>query len=287
MNKSVLVTGGNGILGTSLKRQLETQDYKCFLSSRHLRVSEGNWIRIDLCKPYEWNKHDFSYFIHAAPIWLLVRHIRPICNSNIKRIVAVSSSSAISKKASPDKTDRNMAKTLLEAEGTIKSICEDNNIKITIFRPTMIYGNGRDRNISLIAQFINRYGFFVVAGVGKGIRQPVHADDVAKVCVDSLNEAKTYTKIYTIAGGETMEFQDMVGKIFDVLGRKRRIIHMPIILYRIFLSLLSRRNVSPQAADRMNQDMAFNNELLEKDLGYRPTRFLPNGHNDLNLILSK
>ncbi len=56
-----------------------------------------------------------------------------------------------------------------------------------ILRPTLIYGLGRDKNIAEIARFVRRFGFSPLFGKAKGLRQPLHAQDVAGACIAALD----------------------------------------------------------------------------------------------------
>lgn len=86
-----------------------------------------------------------------------------------------------------------------------------------ILRPTLIYGRGRDRNITVIARFIRRFGFFPVLGRATGLRQPVHAEDVALACHRALEAPAATNRAYNISGGETVTYREMVRRVFLAL----------------------------------------------------------------------
>ena len=87
-----------------------------------------------------------------------------------------------------------------------------------------------DRNVTMIARFIRRFGFFPLVGNGKGYRQPVHADDVAAACLMVLNRPITFNRNYNLSGGQTLTFREMVEAIFLALDKKPRIVSIPLIL---------------------------------------------------------
>ena len=107
-----------------------------------------------------------------------------------------------------------------------------------ILRPTLIYGRGRDKNISEMARFIRRFGFFPIFGQAEGLRQPVHAEDVAGACVAALETSAATNRMYYLSGGETLSYREMTGRIFSVLGRHPRLLHVPLGLFRFAVACL-------------------------------------------------
>ena len=65
---------------------------------------------------------------------------------------------------------------------------------------TMIYDGVTDGNIAAIAAFIRRRGWFPVAGPARGLRQPVHAADVAAACLAALEKAPLPQTVYAVSG---------------------------------------------------------------------------------------
>lgn len=106
-----------------------------------------------------------------------------------------------------------MAEKFKQAEIDPAEWAKSHSIQYTILRPTMIYGRGLDRNVSQIASIVRRFGFFPLFGPARGLRQPIHVDDVALACVRSLEGAKSST--YNISGGERLTYREMVIRIFQ------------------------------------------------------------------------
>jgi len=80
-----------------------------------------------------------------------------------------------------------VAQRLMRAEAQLEQWAVERQIEWVILRPTLIYGYGRDMNISEIARFIQRFGFFPLIGGGAGLRQPVHSDDVIQACLSAMS----------------------------------------------------------------------------------------------------
>jgi nucleoside-diphosphate-sugar epimerase len=72
-----------------------------------------------------------------------------------------------------------VAASLAEAEAEVERFCAEPGVAWTILRPTLIYDEGRDGNVSRLAGLIRRFGVLPLSGEGEGLRQPVHAEDLA------------------------------------------------------------------------------------------------------------
>ena len=167
---------------------------------------------------------DACALIHLAPLWLLP----PLLNSHyLVRVVGFGSTSVFSKANSANAKERQLAARFVEVEAAIERICIEKKIDWTLFRPTLVYDGVRDRNVTLIARFIRRYGFFPLLGRGSGLRQPVHADDLAFACLQALDEPATVDKAYNLSGGETLSYREMVERIFRPLGKAVRFLPVP------------------------------------------------------------
>lgn len=141
----------------------------------------------------------------------------------------------------------------------------------------MIYGRGLDRNVSQIARVIRRFGFFPLFGAARGLRQPVHVDDVALACRRALETGNS--PAYNISGGESITYREMVSRIFTALGQQPRFLTMPLWPFRAMapaVRLVPKfHDWSPSMAERMNQDLVFDNTQARSELGIAFRRFEP------------
>lgn len=227
--------------------------------------------------------------VHCAPIWLLARHLEALIELGVNRIIAFSSSSIDGKANSTSASEQNIVRLLTEAEQQVSDICQRHQVALSIFRPTMIYGYGQGQNLSFIARVIKRCGLFVIANPANGLRQPVHADDLAQAVAQALYAPASYGRTYTLSGAETMTYKELVQRVFTALGVRPRIIGLNLSLYRLGLKSVSRMAkllgkslpIDPAMADRMQQDLSFSHQAAVQDFGYAPGTFLPNAAADL------
>ena len=280
--RSVIVTGARGLVGHYLLPRLVERGYAVQAISRRPRPpahpSEPRavrWIPMALERPAALGPADC--LIHTAPIWLLPRLLDSVAANGVRRLVAVSSTSRYTKQGSGSPRERETARRLAEAESVVEITCRDRRIRWTILRPTLVYGGGRDHNVSAIARFIALFGFFPIAGRGTGRRQPVHAADLATACLAVVDNPATFDRAYDTPGGETLSYAEMVSRIGRGLGRKPRLMHLPLPLLRVALAAGSRLpglgHLTPDMADRMNADLVFDARAARLDFGYDPRPF--------------
>ena len=277
----ILVTGARGVVGAPLCEALSARGDRPVKASRKESDDTLLWDLQGNKKP---KLENIQTLFHCAPIWLLPKHIAFLAKSGVKRIIAFSSTSVFSKQVSENPGEQELVSLLIKAENKLPELCRKHKIKLTIFRPTMIYGYGRDQNISRIAGFIRRFKFAMIVGEASGQRQPVHADDLVDAVFKAENARKTYGKAYNLSGKESMAYKEMVQRIFKAQSIKERIISCPLWLMRLVLIVAARLSSFAYTADmanRMNQDLSYDSSKAMNDFEYSPQPFLQNPQRDL------
>ncbi len=231
-----------------------------------------------LCLPSGEKK--IQQWICVAPIWVLPQYFPMLQAYGVRRLVALSSTSCLTKDDSSDPEEQDIARRLTDAEKILQNWALVHGVEWTILRPTLIYGFGRDKNIAEIARFIGRFGFFPLFGRAQGLRQPIHALDVASACVAALNSPSTVNRAYNISGGETLAYREMVVRIFAAMRRPLRLVSVPLSVFRVAVALLRLvpryRQWSPAMAERMNRDLVFDHAEATRDFGFKPRPFVLN-----------
>jgi nucleoside-diphosphate-sugar epimerase len=225
------------------------------------------------------NEKQITCWIILAPIGILPECFPMLLAYGAKHIVAVSSTNRFTKRESSDSAEKKLADALVENEEFLAACAKKEKLTFTILRPTLIYGLGHDKNISVIAAFIRRFAFFCVFGAARGLRQPVHAQDVALCCVAALCAKAAVNQSYNISGGEIINYREMVCRIFSAFDKKPRFVEFPLWLFRLAVFILRIfppfRQWSAAMAQRMNQDMVFDHSEASRDLNFSPRKFQP------------
>lgn len=98
----------------------------------------------------------------------------------------------------------------------------------SIVRPTWIFGGERDVLTNNIAWILRRMPVFALPGSGSYPVQPVHVDDLARICTDAAGADGD--PILDAAGPETMPFRDLVALVRSAVNARAPIVHIPPFL---------------------------------------------------------
>jgi len=274
---SVGVVGARGFVGRRVVAALSAGRHPVVACTRDTRGVAGP------SPPSEVRWHPLGgpplrvrKWISVCPLWCLPEWLPWLEACGAERLVAVSSTSRFTKSGSADADERATAERLAVAEAAVVRWAEGRSVAATILRPTLIYDGIHDRNVARIAGFVRRWGFFPLVGGARGVRQPVHVDDVASACVAALGSGATGTASYALSGGESLTYREMVSRIFQAAGLRPRFVSLPRWAIRPGIRIASRLGVGGVTIgmfDRMSEDLVFDHAGAARDLGFRPRPF--------------
>ncbi|WP_246660735.1 NAD-dependent epimerase/dehydratase family protein [Tardiphaga sp. vice154] len=273
-----MVVGGTGIVGGYIVEQLVKAGRRPIVLSRSPRSGVGvDWVQGDLVAADALQLPPVETLYCTAEIGLLADALPCIYQPSMKRVVAFTSTSIVTKLESEIASERELLRRLAEGERRLIAACEQRCISWTILRPTLIYAEGRDGNVSRLARLISRFGVLPLMGSGAGLRQPVHAEDLAIGAIQAAASGAAADRTYSLPGGETLSYREMAGRVFDALGLPRRIIAAPPWMWRI--AFAAAKPFFPQAnvamGNRMAKDMVFDATPAAADFGWAPRVFRP------------
>ena len=256
----------NGFEGLCLSRRIEPAPYET--------PPEFSWDT--LSKGKNLNIPASATLFSLAPVSALPALMARIAGGN--RLIALSTSSVLFKAQSSDPNERDLARALGRAEENVQSLCRDRGIAWTIFRPTLIYDPGCDRNVSAIAAFVQRFGFFPIVRTGAGRRQPIHADDVAQAMVAAPGAPRARDALFDLPGGETLTYREMVRRIFESLGRRPILVYLPLSLARAAFyawQAITGEKYNSASLEQMNMALTLDPAPVQEALGITCRPFRP------------
>ena len=275
------VLGASSFVGECVIRRLRENGRQivAFSRSAHAGNAESTvtWFQLSPAIAASREVFPIQDWLCVAPIWVLPQYFSLIEAKGARRVVALSSTSLLAKKDSPDPGEQTLVRGLQAGEEALRTWAEGRGTEWVILRPTLIYGHGRDRNVTEILRFVRRWGGFPLLGRADGLRQPVHAEDVATACVSALTVPAAGNRAYNLSGGETLSYREMVCRVFVAVGKAPYLVTIPRWLFRLAvtaLRLLPRyRNWTTEMAERMNHDLVFDHGDAARDLGFSPRPF--------------
>ena len=119
----------------------------------------------------------------------------------------------------------------VRAKGALESVVRASGLNWVIVRPTLTYGPG-DILINNLAWALRRFPVYGLPGLGRYTVQPVHVDDVARICVEAAAAAGEggAGRIVDAAGPETMTYRGLVDVVRAAIGSRSPVLPMPRLL---------------------------------------------------------
>ena len=277
--RHALVFGGTGQIGTRVLQQLLANGWQVSAVSRDLQVNRENltWLRGDL-QQVEYLPARVDAIFSLGP---LDHFSQWYADTSVvsPRVIAFGSTSLGTKQDSVDPYERDVAARLQAAEVLIFDAARRRQAQATVLRPTLVYGAGRDRTLTQIASLARRTGFFLLPRDAKGLRQPVHVQDLADAAVAVVDASASHGHSYALPGGETITYTEMVDRVLASLQPRARLIRIPAPLFSAVLSaaraLGKMQGLGDAAVARMRDDLVFDVAPAQRDFGYSPRAFNP------------
>lgn len=274
-----LVFGATGAVGRFLLRRLLAQgDRVVAISRRPPQPSTDGlqWLAADLFGATP-DLPPVDSLLSVGPLDGCAHWLSKLRADGIVRIIAIGSQSAVSKRESADPRERDLAARLERAEERVVESAHRLGAVATILRPTLIYGAGLDHSLTPLAHFARRWRLFPLPVGGAGMRQPVHADDVAAGCVAVLGSPATAGKTYAIGGGERLSVTSMLDRMRASLGIPTLPLPLPVHALTPLVALAGRlRFPVPVAAwHRLATDLLADHADATRDFGWNPRPFEP------------
>lgn len=209
--------------------------------------------------------------MHIASIGLSSQLVELAVKHGVKRLILVHTTGIYSKYKAAGEGYR-------QIENHIEKLVDGLDIQLTYLRPTMIYGNINDKNVSVFMKMVDKLRIFPVVNGAKYELQPVWCGDLGKAYYQVLINPKTATKRnYNLSGGRPIMLIDMLKVMAKELGVTNRFVSVPFglayslawLLYIItFLKIDFREKVQ-----RLVESRTFSYEDATRDFGYKPLTF--------------
>jgi nucleoside-diphosphate-sugar epimerase len=269
-----LVFGATGAAGRFLLPRLVERGDTVHAVSRAAQPPGAprlTWLRGDLRDRITAPAAEYDAIVSLGPLDAFADWIAAPAAPHARRVVALSSMSADSKRESADTAERALAARLLAAEARLAAACAARDATWTILRPTLIYGDGRDRSLAPIARFARRWHVLPVPIGASGLRQPVHAADVAAAILACADSAAAGNRIYPLGGGERLTFRRLLLRLRAAMSTP--VLPLPVPLWSLRLALCWLPAGSAAALARLRQPLVADNSSAAADFGYSPRAF--------------
>ena len=299
----VLVTGSNGFVGNALVTQLLAQKYEVMGTVRStasiLPDGVGRFLIPDISAALHWETilEGVNVIIHtAARVHVMDDSVadpltdfrrvnvdgtlnlaRQAADAGVKRFVFISSikvNGEMTLVDQPFKADVNFLPvdpyglSKYEAEQGLLVIAEETGMEVVIIRPPLVYGPNVKANFASMMKWINR-GVPLPFGAIHNQRSLVALDnlvDFIALCADREKSHKAANEVFLISDGEDVSTTTLLQKVARALGKKPRLIPVPVWLMTIAAKIIGKGDVANRLFGSLQVDSTKARDLL----GWRP-----------------
>lgn len=150
-------------------------------------------------------------------------------------------------------------------------------MNVTILRPTMIFGDMRDHNISKFIRMVDRFPIMPEIDHGRALIQPVNARDLGQAYYKAAMHDTLPEPSYICSGERPVSIHELCCMIGDALGKKVRFVSLPMWLgvfgARVVRLLSFGKKDLVEKVLRLGEDRSFSHEAAARDFGYAPEDF--------------
>ena len=105
----------------------------------------------------------------------------------------------------------------------------NSGIPYTIFRPTVLFGEG-DEFLNALAGLVRLFPMVPVIGSGKNRYHPLAVDDLARCIAITLGREDLQGQTLDLGGPKRMSYNEVVTEVASAMGKRRLRFHLPVWL---------------------------------------------------------
>ena len=282
MNQVLAITGITGHSGRYLLQELVKHHYsgevRCLIressNTEHLDSSRLNIRKIygDIS-----DVRVLRTLLDGADIVINIVNLRytlPILQIaeelHVRRAIAVHTTGIYSKYKMAAEEYKNIEKN-------IACFMEQSDIDLTILRPTMIFGDMCDHNISKFIRIVDMLPVIPVINGGDSKIQPVNARDLGYAYYNACIRAHLPEDEYIVSGEKPVTMKELFQWIASFLGKKRVFVNIPLSIGVAVAQLV--KYISFGRIDyvervlRMAENRDYPHSQASKDIDYMPEKF--------------
>ncbi|MFL9584544.1 NAD-dependent epimerase/dehydratase family protein [Stenotrophomonas sp. AB1(2024)] len=269
---TVLVSGATSQIGRYLLPRLVAARLPVLALSRHAHPEQPgvDWQVGDM-RALPAPEQPLQAIVSFAPLdawsdWLARQSVAPAA-----KIIVTSSMSVLTKQGSAQADEQALVALLQRGEQNLAMQAERLGMQWTVLRPTLVYGAGVDRSLTPIVARARRTRLFPIP-MAHGLRQPVHADDIALAVMAALRSDAASGQTLQIGGGERLDYQQMFQRVRASVGTFTLPVYLPQAALRLLAAAVPRAR---GPVSRLEQDLVADNTELTARLGVQPRPFNP------------
>jgi len=297
---TVLVTGGNGFVGTALCNRLRLDAVPCRAAIRRNTGAAGGVSIVtvgDICAETDWRAalHGVQVVVHlAARVHVMdersadpmaefrrvnvagtLNLARQAATAGVQRFIFLSSVKVNGESTRPGQafaaTDVPAPEdpygiSKLEAEQGLRQIEAQTGMEVVIVRPPLIYGPGVKANFARMISWVARGLPLPLGAVTENRRSLVALDNLVDLLVLCLTHPAAAGQTFMVSDGEDLSTVGMLQRLALAMGRRARLIPLPVALLEFGARVVGRRAM----AQRLLGSLQVDSQPTRERLGWQP-----------------
>ena len=298
--KSVLIVGGSGFIGRHLCAYLAHLDFRVIATTRRLDTASGpgdgvEFRQLELLDSAAIAGFDFSAI--ACVVFLAARaHVLredaddPLAafrRINSEAAVAVAARAAAQgvgrfiylssigvngtssqrpfRESDPPRPVEPYAQSKLEAEQALAACCQENGMELVVLRPVLVYGNNAPGNFARLRAAVSAGRFLPIGGFDNR-RSLLAVENLVQLIELCIHHPQAAGQVFLAADGEDVSTPELARLIGEALGRRARLLHLPLWLLRPMAGQLGKSREIERLSGSLQVDIGKARELL----GWQP-----------------
>lgn len=308
MRKNILITGGNGFIGSLLADSLSRNgNYKVAVSVRKLSIKVApnidvhSDLEVNSSKGWEKALKGVDTVIHCAARYhingesqeqLLIscRNVNVdgtmqladiAARSGVKRFIFISSIKVNGEYSYPQKPFNENDKpkpqypygiSKLEAEESLKLLAKKSNMELVIVRAPPVYGPGVKENFLMMLNLINSGMPLPLRNINN-LRSYVSIENLISFVKCAIEHPKAANEIFLVSDDHDLSIADLVDEITKNLNKKNRTFKFPVIALSMLLRVIGKEVIVDLLIKNSQADIGKAKHLL----GWKPEHSVEEG----------
>lgn len=153
----------------------------------------------------------------------------------------------------------------LEAEQGLRELSQTTSMEIVVIRPPLVYGPGVKANFASMARWLKR-GVPLPLGAIANRRSLVALDNLVDLVAVALVHPNAAGQTFMVSDGEDVSTTDLLRRTAEALGRRARLLPVPMSWLEVAATVLGKRAVAQRLCGSLQVDISKTCDLL----GWRP-----------------
>ena len=295
--RRVLITGGQGFIGSTVAHYFSSKDIVVRISSRkttNINIKKGieNCITSDLKADTDWSEAliGVDVVVHCAGRAHILRDTsldslkafrmanrdgtinlaRQAATLGVKRFIFLSSVGVNGATSMPNKpfTENDVpaphseyAISKLEAENELFVISKTTGMEVVVIRPPLVYGCAAPGNFALLIKAISSR-VPLPFGAIKNLRSMIFVENLADFIFQAAINPRAANQIFLISDGEDLSISEVIRNLSNAMKIRPLLLPVPLGLLRVLAKCVGVHGAVNKLCDNLQIDSSKARRLL-------------------------